>query len=613
MTHEGHDLIALCMPYLARRANSPHLTGRDAVRKYTFMSEKEFAPRLGKIGHKKSARPKPFVRQVLNVAYKSGFKAKRTSSFTGQRIGRGAAWGTLASAGLMRGGTRRAVIKVRIAKLQAGNLAAPRAHMRYIQRDGVDRSGEPGKLYGAGSDEVDGGEFIERCDGDRHQFRIIVSPDDGDQLLDLKPFVRDLMQQMERDLETKLDWVAVDHHNTGHPHAHVVIRGKDDQGHDLIIARDYVTHGIRQRAGELLTLELGLEDEFEQQLKLAREVEADRFTRLDRSILKQVNQGYLAISSLPLQEPEAHTAQMRRLRHLSDLGLAVERQTGVWQIDPALEQKLRSLGKHNDIIATMHVAMKQAGLDSPAVNLAIFRAEDGSKSLLGKVAALGLTDEISDKHYVVVDGVDGRVHYADIGRVRPEALPERGMIVSIEAARPQDDAKLHNRLRIQSYISFEKLAEAEGVTWLDKELLAKSPTPMADQGFSAEVKTALNRRRQWLISQGLGQLDGQGLFQPKPKLFDTLRRREYEHATQVLSKELGMPHDSLMEGEQISGTYTKSVNLASGKYAIIQKALEFTLVPWRPDMEPKRGKEITGTASAHGIQWEWGPRRGLGI
>jgi type IV secretory pathway VirD2 relaxase len=577
------------------------------------MSEKEFAPRLGKIGHKKSARPKPFVRQVLNVAYKSGFKAKRTSSFTGQRIGRGAAWGTLASAGLMRGGTRRAVIKVRIAKLQAGNLAAPRAHMRYIQRDGVDRSGEPGKLYGAGSDEVDGGEFIERCDGDRHQFRIIVSPDDGDQLLDLKPFVRDLMQQMERDLETKLDWVAVDHHNTGHPHAHVVIRGKDDQGHDLIIARDYVTHGIRQRAGELLTLELGLEDEFEQQLKLAREVEADRFTRLDRSILKQVNQGYLAISSLPLQEPEAHTAQMRRLRHLSDLGLAVERQTGVWQIDPALEQKLRSLGKHNDIIATMHVAMKQAGLDSPAVNLAIFRAEDGSKSLLGKVAALGLTDEISDKHYVVVDGVDGRVHYADIGRVRPEALPERGMIVSIEAARPQDDAKLHNRLRIQSYISFEKLAEAEGVTWLDKELLAKSPTPMADQGFSAEVKTALNRRRQWLISQGLGQLDGQGLFQPKPKLFDTLRRREYEHATQVLSKELGMPHDSLMEGEQISGTYTKSVNLASGKYAIIQKALEFTLVPWRPDMEPKRGKEITGTASAHGIQWEWGPRRGLGI
>ena len=120
------------------------------------MTEKEFQPRLGKIGHRKSARPKPFVRQVLDIAYKSGFRAKRSSSFTGQRIGRGAAWGTLASAGLMRGGSRRAVIKVRIAKLQAGNLAAPRAHMRYIQRDGVDRSGEPGKLYGPDVDEIDG-------------------------------------------------------------------------------------------------------------------------------------------------------------------------------------------------------------------------------------------------------------------------------------------------------------------------------------------------------------------------------------------------------------------------------------------------------------------------
>jgi type IV secretory pathway VirD2 relaxase len=577
------------------------------------MSDKEFQPRLGKIGHRKSAKPKPFVRQVLDVAYKHGFKAKRASSFTGQRIGRGAAWGTLASAGLMRGGSRSAVTKVRIAKLKAGNLAAPRAHMRYIQRDGVDRSGEPGKLYGPDVDEIDGSQFTERCDGDRHQFRIIVSPDDGDQLLDLKPFVRDLMQQMERDLETKLDWVAVDHHNTGHSHTHVVIRGKDDQGHDLIMARDYVTHGIRQRASELLTLELGPEDEFEQQLKLTREVGEDRFTRLDRSILKHVDQGYLTISSLPPQEPEAHTAHVRRLGHLSDLGLAMERQTGVWQIDPAIEQKLRSLGKHKDIIATMHRAMKRAGFDRPAGSFAIFRAEDGSKPVLGKVAALGLTDEISDRHFVVIDGVDGRVHYTDIGSVRPEALPEKGMIVSIEAAKSQDDAKLRTRLRIQSYVSFEKLAEAEGVTWLDKELLAKTPTPMADQGFGVDAKIALNRRRQWLISQGMGQLDGKGQFMPNPKLFETLRHREYEHATQVLSKELGVPHDSLLEGEQISGTYTKPVTLASGKYAIIHKAREFTLVPWRPDMEPMRGKEITGTASAHGIQWEWGPRRGLGI
>jgi Protein of unknown function (DUF3363) len=87
-----------------------------------------------------------------------------------------------------------------------------------------------------------------------------------------------------------------------------------------------------------------------------------------------------------------------------------------------------------------------------------------------------------------------------------------------------------------------------------------------------------------------------------PKLFETLRRREFEHATQALSKELGLLHNAPIEGEQISGTFTNPVALPSGKYAVVQKALGFTLVPWRPDIEPMCGKEIMGTASAQGIQ-----------
>ena len=577
------------------------------------MSKKEFEPRLGKIGHRKSARLTPFARQVLDIAYKSGIKSQRKSSFTGQRVGRGAAWGTLASAGLMRNGNRKALIKVRIAKLSAGNLAAARAHMRYIQRDGVDRSGEPGKLYGRETDEADGRAFVDDCDGDRHQFRIIVSPDDGDKLQDLTPFVRDLMQQMEKDLETKLDWVAVDHFNTGHPHAHIVIRGKDQDGHDLIMAQDYVTHGIRQRASELLTMELGPEDEFEQQLKLAREVDADRFTMLDRAILKHVDQGYLTISSLPPHEPQVHTAHMRRLKHLSDMGLAVERQTGVWEIVPDMERKLRSVGLHNDIIATMHKAVRHADIDRPVGNFAVFLAENTPKPVIGRVAAVGLTDEISDRHFIVIDGTDGRVHYADIGRVKPEALPEKGMVVSVEAFKHQDDERLRTRLRIQSFLTFERLAEAEGVTWLDRELVGKTPATIADQGFGIEVNAALNRRRQWLIAQGLAQVDTQGMFQPEPKLCETLLLREYQSAAQSLSRETGLLHHAPVEGEQISGTFTRTVNLASGKYAIVEKSHEFTLVPWRPEMEPMRGKSLAGKVSAQGIQLEWGPHKGIGI
>ncbi len=102
------------------------------------------------------------------------------------------------------------------------------------------------------SGEADGKGLLERSDGDRHQFRFIVSPEDGTELDDLKPFVRGPMAEMERDLDTRLDWVAVDHFNIDNLHSHIVLRGKD-----LVIVRDYISHGIRERASELLTLELG--------------------------------------------------------------------------------------------------------------------------------------------------------------------------------------------------------------------------------------------------------------------------------------------------------------------------------------------------------------------
>ncbi|HEY5363825.1 MAG TPA: DUF3363 domain-containing protein, partial [Aestuariivirga sp.] len=418
----------------------------------------EFEPRFGRIDHAKSAKPKTFYRQVMEVAYKSGMRSGRKSSFTGQRIGRGGAWGTLASTGFMAGGSRKAVIKVRIAKLKAGNLAGARAHMRYIQRDGVTLQGEPGQLYGKDTDEADGSAFIERCNGDRHQFRIIVSADDGAELHDIKPFIRDLMQRMEMDLETNLDWVAVNHFNTGHLHTHVVIKGKAQDRKDLIIAKDYITHGIRQRASELLTLELGPENEFDQKLKLVRQVEVDRFTPLDRSILKHMDQGFLVVSAMPPSDPATHAAHMRRLRHLQNLGLAEERQTGVWEIDTDIEPKLRALGQRNDIIKTMHRAMKEAEIDRPAGSFTIFSGAETKVKVVGRVAAIGLTDEITDRNYVVVDGADGRVHYADIGNQRPGTLPEKGMIVSLEAVDQKAGAKQQTRLRILSYLNLEKLA-----------------------------------------------------------------------------------------------------------------------------------------------------------
>jgi type IV secretory pathway VirD2 relaxase len=90
------------------------------------------------------------------------------------------------------------------------------AHLRYLERDGVTKDGAKGQVYSAERDVEEGGAFLERGRDDRHRFRFIVSAEDGAELPDLRTTTRDLMQQMEADLGTKLDWIAVDHHNTGH-------------------------------------------------------------------------------------------------------------------------------------------------------------------------------------------------------------------------------------------------------------------------------------------------------------------------------------------------------------------------------------------------------------
>ena len=134
------------------------------------------------------------------------------------------------------------------------------------------------------SDTADERAFAERCEEDRHHFRFIVSPEDAADLESLRTFTRELMKDVERDLGTRLDWLAVDHWNTDNPHIHVLIRGRADDGRDLVISRDYISRGFRDRAAERVTLELGPRSEQEIRTSLEKEVEADRWTSLDRAL-----------------------------------------------------------------------------------------------------------------------------------------------------------------------------------------------------------------------------------------------------------------------------------------------------------------------------------------
>jgi type IV secretory pathway VirD2 relaxase len=208
------------------------------------------------------------------------------------------------------------------------------AHLRYLERDGVTKDGEKGQVYSAERDVEDGRAFLDRGREDRHQFRFIVSAEDGAELSDLRTTTRDLMQQMETDLGTKLNWIAVDHFNTGHPHTHILLRGITEDGKILNIAGDYIAYGIRERASEVVTRELGRQSELEVTKQLEREVDADRFTGLDRMLIAE-QRGREFSDLRPDQDMRDTFRQNRALliewaRKLERMGLATEIEAGKW-------------------------------------------------------------------------------------------------------------------------------------------------------------------------------------------------------------------------------------------------------------------------------------------
>jgi type IV secretory pathway VirD2 relaxase len=199
---------------------------------------------------------KRFVGCVLASAQKAGgFSAARGRSVR-STFGRGRPAAFLASRSLTDR-FRHVVVKARVVRQKGGVSAALSAHVNYLRRDGVTKEGEPTRMFGGNGRDCDARAFAERCEGDRHHFRFVVSPDDALEMTDLRAFTCDLMNYMERDLGTKLDWTAVDHWNTEHPHVHILVRGKADDGRNLVISRDYISHGLRARAAHLVTLELG--------------------------------------------------------------------------------------------------------------------------------------------------------------------------------------------------------------------------------------------------------------------------------------------------------------------------------------------------------------------
>lgn len=693
--------------------------------------EDRFRIRPGKVRDRSAARPirvvrprpKTFMGEVHQAIRRAGGDPNRLGSagkgsgrFNAR--GRGAAvaaalkernaWSRDASG--VRTRARRVTVKARIVKLnpQRGTARGRRfasakavdAHLRYLERDGVNRDGEKGQVYSAERDAEDGRAFLDRGRDDRHQFRFIVSAEDGVELADLRETTRDLMKAIEADLGTKLDWIAVDHHNTGHPHTHILVRGVTDDGKILNIAGDYIAHGIRERASEIVTLELGRQTEQEVTRQLEREVDADRFTRLDRMLIAE-QEASNEFADLRPDKDMLETARrnrallIARARKLEHMGLATEVEVGRWTVSREAEGVLRELGERGDIIKAMHRAVEREGLaDQRHPSRYVMHREKISERIVGRVLSKGLGgDEMGERVHLVIDGVDGRVHHVELdasraedigrgviveaapapGKPRPadrnilsvtdengiyrpsehlqvardqaehiradpdtfvkmhvrrlEALRRAGIVERIDADhwRVPDDfferGLAHDlardgadaRVNTLSPIGLERQVSHEGATWLDRTMIGQRDA-VAQHGFGADVRAAWEQRKPVLADMGLATDMGEGQFRAPRDLIQRLAKMDMESTGKALAAERGRQWQPAVPGNYVMGQLVGSTRLASGRFAMIDDGLGFSLVPWQPALEKRLGQHISGIAMPDGgVDWSFGRQRGLGL
>ena len=576
--------------------------------------EREFRIRPGRIRSTRAQHVRPFIAQALAAAKKAGGTVSRSGRVTSgnrSRFGNGQRASIQANR-FITARSRGAVVKARVVR-HSGRTAPLGTHLDYLSRDGVTRDGEKARLFGPETEAADGRAFAERCGDDRHHFRFIVSPDDALEMSDLKSFTRDLVGQMEKDLGTRLDWVAVDHWNTEHPHVHLIVRGVRDDGQDLVISRDYIKEGMRDRARDLITMELGPRTDLDIRRALERQIDAERWTQLDRQLVRDARDaGAIDLAPHPDRQPDEYQAlKIGRLRKLETLGLAEQVGPGQWTVSQDAEATLRQLGERGDIIKRMHRALTEKGIERGAAGY-VLAAESLDTPVIGRLVERGLDDELKGTAYAVVDGVDGRTHHIKLPDLDAAGDSAPGSIVEL---RSFDDARGQRRVAIavRSDLDLQAQISASGATWLDRQAVARERIDVSSGGFGAEVREAMDRRAERLLQEGLAERQGRRIVFNR-NLIDTLRRRELDALGGKLAAETGLPFNRAAGGDYVSGIYRQRLALASGRFAMIDDGLGFQLVPWSPSLEKNLGRHVSGVARGDGgVDWSFGRTRGLGL
>lgn len=294
-----------------------------------------------------------------------------------------------------------------------------RAHGRYIGRESAGGAtlGQVMNDWVEGENRsADPAKELERwqSEGDPRLWKLIVSPEFGERL-DLDRLTRDLMARMEKDLGTKLEWVAVTHFNTEHPHVHIALRGIREDKSALDLPRDYVRHGIRAIAEDMCTRQLGHRNQLDAVASERREIQERRFTSLDRA-LNRANIAEGSTAEHFVVQRTGENAGRARERHvdarllvLQQMGLAEPAGSREWLVRRDFETVLKAMQRTGD--RQKMLASHGALLSDERLPLVVLDMRN-LKTLEGRVLAHGEEEagKAAGRHYMLLEGTDATVH-----------------------------------------------------------------------------------------------------------------------------------------------------------------------------------------------------------
>lgn len=475
----------------------------------------------------------------------------------------------------------------------AGKLIA---HGKYLERDGAGPQGEKGQFYDRDHDELDANPRLEEwATEDSRHFRLMLAPESGARIEDLKDFTRATMARMERDLGVELEWVAVDHHNTDNPHVHIILRGRRRDGPDLVIPREYVGWGLRHAARDVATEMLGNRGREDERLALDRETRAPRHTRLDQLLEAEIKPNRtVRIQAIGREfEPVLRAALRNRVRELSRLGLGREEKRDRFRFEPDWSERLQEIGRGIDI-------RKRLGREVVPGEGKLRLYTPSMGSFAGEVIEVGRRGDGPGKAYAIVRSPAHGPVFTNV-RGRAVASLQPGSLVGIEPLRHKGRG---NRVKIQalSALPLEQQIAARAETELDRELARGIVGEAGRLPATPALKDALTQRIAWHEREKTGGRDLTGRFEFAEGALERLRDGELAEQVRAFAKQTGKRAMNIGDGLERDWIVRAVKTLHQGRFAMLERSDGVALLQLSRNVNLAVGKSYSISIAAGKIK-----------